>query len=133
MRRLQLETGESLAKFQKNSQLPNSFILLSFFASLYHHFKVDRVEIWLYWYFLSKRWGSLSKALAVEAYTAWNRGIPCKIFNSLIKLYFSCFPFMFILFVSKSQSKVRYFFCKGKDVSAIASATFWNRVNPGFF
>ena len=44
-RQLRPETGESLAKFKNHSQLPNISILLSFFGSLSHHFKVHIFEI----------------------------------------------------------------------------------------
>ena len=44
---------------------------------------------------------------AFEAATSWNRGIPFKIFKSLIKLYFYCFIFYFFpLYI--------YIFIKGK-------------------
>ena len=52
LNQLRPETGEYLAKFKNHSELPNIIILLSFFGSLSHHFKVHRVEIWLYWVFL---------------------------------------------------------------------------------
>ena len=46
-----LKQGNPLQKIKYHSQLLNIFILLSFFASLSRHFKVLRVEIWLYWDF----------------------------------------------------------------------------------
>ena len=42
-----LEYGNLFQKFKNHSQLPNTFILSSFFCSLSHHFKVRRVDIWL--------------------------------------------------------------------------------------
>ena len=48
-------------------------------------------------------WTLNLKVLAYEAATAWNRGIPCKTLNFLIKLY------LVLLNVSKRLSEVRYF------------------------
>ena len=90
-------------------QLPNIFILLSFFASLSHNLKVNRVGIWLYWYFLSKRWGYLGKLFSIEVDTAQNREIPCKFSNLLIKLSFSCFIFYVFSFCTKNYIKGEIF------------------------
>ena len=47
--------------------------------------------------------------LACEAATDWNRGIPHKILNFLIKLYFFVSWFIVLLNISKRLSEVRYF------------------------
>ena len=58
-----------IAKFKNHSHLPNNFILLSFFGSLYHHVNVHRIDDWLYWDSSGVRgevmWGKVS---AIEAY-----------------------------------------------------------------
>ena len=51
---------------------------------------------------------------AFEETTAWNRGIPFKIFKSQIKLYFSCFLFCVFLFISEILSKVRPLLFRGE-------------------
>ena len=57
-----LKQGNSLQNFKNRSQQPNIISLLSSLGSLYHHFKVHRVDIWLYIeVFWSKSWGSLWK------------------------------------------------------------------------
>ena len=48
--------------------------------------------------------------LAIKAAKAQKRGIPCKIFKSLIKLYFYCFIFYGFPLISFLKSKVRYMF-----------------------
>ena len=52
--------------------------------------------------------------LAIEAATAWNRGITCKTFKLIIKLYFSCFLFYGFLFYIKFLSKVKPLLIWGK-------------------
>ena len=72
-----LKQGNPLQFFKNHSQLPNIIILWSVFGSLYHHFKVHRFDIWLYWGFYGLRGEVIcEKVLAIEAATAWNRGIP---------------------------------------------------------
>ena len=46
-----------------HSQLPNIFILLSFFCSLSHYFKVQKVDIGYIEVFWSKGWGYLWKSV----------------------------------------------------------------------
>ena len=50
-------------------------------------------------------WISNKKVLAYEAATAWNRGIPCHCFKTLIQLYLFCLFLYFWLNVSKRLSK----------------------------
>ena len=64
----------------------------------------------IYFYLLYQRgyqrqyfWTLYLKLLAYEAATAWNRGIPCNIWNFLIKLY------LVLLNGSKMLSEVRSF------------------------
>ena len=51
--------------------------------------------------FCSKRWISLREVLAIEATTAWNRGIPCKTLkithNYLICLFYDHFLVHFLI------------------------------------
>ena len=55
------------------------FILLSYFGSLSNYFRVQRVDIWLYWGFYGVRGEVVcEKALAIEATTTWNRLIQYK-------------------------------------------------------
>ena len=97
-------------KFYNHSQLPNMFILLSFFGSLSHYFNVHRVDIWIYWGFLVIRaefiWGKLSD---VEAAVDWNRGIPCKFLkithNYLICLFYYHFLVHFLI-ISRSTELI---------------------------
>ena len=74
-----LKHGNPLQNFKHHSHWPNIYILLSFFGSISNHFKVHRVDIWLYW----GLYGVIGEVLfekvsAIEAATAWNRAIPCK-------------------------------------------------------
>ena len=52
-------------------------------------------------------WGRMS---SIEADMAWNMGIPCKTFKSLIKLYFSCLVYFCFPILSKNISKERFLF-----------------------
>ena len=47
----------------------------------------------------------MKKRLAYEAATAWNRGIPCNFFKTLIQLYLFCLFLFFWLTVPKRVSK----------------------------
>ena len=68
--------------------------------------------------------------LAYEADTAWNRGIPCILFQSLIQLYLSR-SFNYILtYCIKEVIKGRFFLRLYKKVPANQAATAWNRKIP---
>ena len=105
LRQIRNEAGEYLAVFQNNSQLPNIIILVSFFGSISHHFKVHRVDIWLYLGFYGMRgeflWG---KVPDIEAATAWNRVIPCKCFritHNYLILWFYHNVLVYLLIISR--------------------------------
>ena len=78
MRQIQPETGEFLIKIFKT--LIQLYLLCSFFYSLTYFIKeVIKGKIF---------WILNEKVPAYEAATGQNRGIPCKIFKTLIQLYF---------------------------------------------
>ena len=56
-----LKQSNTFQNFKVHSQLYNIFILLSFFGSIYHHFKVHRFDIWLYWDFFGVKGEVLCK------------------------------------------------------------------------
>ena len=93
IRQIQPETWEYLAICFK--MLIQLYLLRSFLYSLTYCIKeVINGKIF---------WRLNFKVLAYEAATAWNRGIPCKIWNFLIKLY------LVLLNESKMFSEVRSF------------------------
>ena len=87
--------GNPLQSFKNHSQLPNIFILLSFFWFTFSSFQGSLSWSLIILRFFSKRWGFLWKFSAIEADTAWNRGIHCKILktthNYLIFILLSLF------------------------------------------
>ena len=79
MWQLRPEIGESLAIFQNTDPIVFVLFIYLFFELLYQRgFRGQ--------YF----WTLNLEALAYEEATAQNRGIPCKILKSLIKLYLFC-------------------------------------------
>ena len=123
-----LKQGNPWQNFKNHLQLPNICILLSFFASLSHHFMFHRVDIWLYWYFLINGWGSLKKASDTKEAKSRNREIPGIILNLLIKLWFSCFIFLCFSFLyQKFYQRWDLCLCEGKYVSTVEEYTAWNR------
>ena len=96
MRQIRHETGDILAIFSKHWSNCICFIYFSIFDLLYQK-GYQRQNFWIL----------NLKVLAYEAASAWNRGIPGKILNFLIKLY------LVLLNGSKMLSEVRSFEIKG--------------------
>ena len=61
-------------------------------------------------------WWLNEKVTAYEAATAWNRGIPCNFFKTLIQLYLFCLFIYFWLTVSKRVPKEIFLDIKLKSV-----------------
>ena len=106
-----LKKGNPWQIFKNHSQLLIIFILLSFLL-LSHHFKVHRVDIWLYWGFLMMRWGYLGKVLAIEIDMYHNRGIPDKTLkithNYLIFLFYYHFLLHFFIISKSTDLRLNY-------------------------
>ena len=84
------------------------YLLRSFLYSLTHCIKVViKGKIF---------WRLNLKVPAYEAATAWNRGIPCKFFKTLIQLYLFCLFLCFRLTVSKRVPKAIFLDIKFKIV-----------------
>ena len=96
-------------KFQKITH--NYLIFLFYYHFLLHFIIISRHTelIFDYIQIFSTRSGSLWKVPAIEADTAWNRGIACKVLNLPTKLYFSCFIFYVFTFSIKRCIKGEIF------------------------
>ena len=120
------------AKFKNHSQLPNIYILLSFFGSLFHHFKYHRVDILFFKGFSGVRGDFIwVKFPAIEAATDWNRIIPWKFkyHSQLPNIYLFIFHFWTkFLIISRSTELIFYlfkFFCGNMWGSLVKSVGYW--------
>ena len=67
---------------------------------------------------------------AYKAYTAWNRGIPCNIFKTLIQLYLLRSFLYSLIYCIKEVIKGKIFWRLNKKVLAYEAVTAWNRGIP---
>ena len=74
-------------------------------------------------------WRLNQKVPAYEAATAWNRGIPSKIFKKLIQLYLFCLFSIFDLLYQRGYQR-QFFWTLNIKVLAYEEATAWNRRIP---
>ena len=68
--------------------------------------------------------------LAYEADTAWNRGIPCIFFKTLIQLYLLCSFLYSLTYCIKEVIKGRIFWRLNEKIPAYEAATARNRGIP---
>ena len=137
LRQLQSETGESLAKNYKSLTTTKYFILLSFFGSLSRHFKVHRVDTWLYWGFSGVRGEVICEKLNHWGRYGLKQGNPLQNFKNQSQLP-NFFIIIFGLIISRSTKLIfgyiEVFKVRGGvlwgEVSTIQEATAWNRGIP---
>ena len=115
-----LEQGNPLQNFQITKQ-----IIMILFSFLWFYFLYQYVYQWLYLYLRNGKYMS-----AIEATTVWNTGIHWKNYISLIKLYFSCFFFIVLLFISIFNQWCGIYLCEIKDMLSIDVTIAWNRGIP---
>ena len=118
-----------LQNYKNHSQLPTIFILLSFFPSLSHYFKVHKIEIRFFWDVLIKRLCYLGKVSTIEAATAWNRWIPCKFLKITHKylIFLHCYHFLLHWHIILSFTDLRFDYI---EMFWVRGEVIWRKCHP---
>ena len=110
LRHIWTETEESYANILKITHNYQYSFLLSLFGSISHHFKLCRYDIWIYWYFWSKRLGSLGKNVGRWGIYGLKQGI---ILHNLFQIthnyliFLSYYHFLiYFLYISRSTELI---------------------------